>query len=105
MLKVTEFQCPTPGCGKMLQVKMTDRGRPSVSCKLSEGGCGWTGFSNAKRGVDLWTGEGEPASAKPTKPAAPPASEPVKPPNKNEWDWGEKKDVPAEPPKKNEWDW
>lgn len=87
MLKVKEVPCPTPGCGRMLEVKMTKRGRPSVSCKQGEGGCGWTGFCNAKSGVERWTGEGEPASTKPTKPAAPQASEPVKPPKKDDWDW------------------
>lgn len=47
-------------------MKMTARGRPSVSCKLSEGGCGWTGFVNAVKGVKLWEG----TDCLPTAPAA-----------------------------------
>jgi len=71
--KVTAIPCPTPGCGKTLQVKTTERGRPSVSCKLADGGCGWTGFVNAQKGVALWAGESVPAAA----PGAAPKTEPA----------------------------
>ncbi len=95
MLKMTEFPCPTPGCGKVLQVKMTKRGRPSVTCKLNEGGCGWTGFVNAKRGVQLWTEGGEAVPAKQPKSFAPISPErdssailPIeKSMKKDFWDW------------------
>ena len=94
MLKVTELPCPTPGCGKVLKVKITDRGRPSVSCKLSEGGCGWTGFVNAQRGVRMWTEEGEAVPAKPPKAGAPVTSEsdrsaipPIEKKRKDLWDF------------------
>ena len=74
MPKVTQVACPTPGCGKALKVKLTTRGRPSVSCKLSDGGCGWTGFVNAQRGVSMWAVEdpaaGAPAIAEKEKPSA-----------------------------------
>ena len=63
-----EIQCPV--CGKPLQVKTTERGRPSVSCKLAQDGCGFMGFVNAQKGVALWNGKATPAAVVPEKPAA-----------------------------------
>ena len=61
----------------MLQVKTTDRGRPSVNCKLSEDGCGFTGFVNAGKGVAMWAGDGKPAAATAAPPAAAPKEKPA----------------------------
>ena len=64
----------------MLDVKMTTRGRPSVSCKLSAGGCGWSGFVNAKKGVSMWTGDPAPAAIAAAPADAPPEKTKADPP-------------------------
>lgn len=64
-----EIQCPTPSCGRMLVVKTTERGRPSVSCKVADGGCGFMGFVNAQKGVAMWAGKEAPAIAEKPKAA------------------------------------
>ena len=45
--------CPTEGCEKTLNVKFSERGRPSIHCKLPDG-CGFTGLVTAKKGVKMW---------------------------------------------------
>jgi hypothetical protein len=73
MSTARQIPCPTPSCGRLLDVKLTERGRPSVSCKLSEGGCGWSGFVNARKGVAMWAGNPIPRINPVEKPKKEPA--------------------------------